>query len=106
MRTANVHSYVGLAARLVPNRHHASVLQSAQENRKPEDVFPTVYRCNTINKLRSMLSHYGFDATVYGTESEPMYLAFSSFAYSLGVLHQRFAPRWLKAAIFAFAKRG
>ncbi len=105
IRTANVHSYVGVAARLVPNRYHASVLQTVQDKRKPQDVFPTVYRCNTINKLRSMLSRYGFDAAVYGTESEPMYLSFSSLAYSLGALHQRFAPGWLKPAIFAFAKQ-
>lgn len=105
IRTANIRSYVGLAARLVPNRHHAAVLHRAQESRKAEDVFPTVYGCNTIGKLRGMLDRYGFDAVVYGTESEPVYLAFSPLAYWLGVLHQKYAPSALKSGIFAFGTK-
>lgn len=46
----------------------------------------------------------GLDCVVYGYEAEPSYLAFSTIAYFFGVLHQKFAPRFLKPAIFAFGK--
>ncbi len=105
IRTANLHSYVGIASKLIDNKHHAALLQKVQEKRRPEDVFSTVYHCNTVSKLREALNRHRFDATVYGTESEPMYLAFSSVAYWLGVLHQKYAPGSLKAALFAFARK-
>jgi len=105
IRTTNVYSYIGLASRLIPNKYHGPVLQKAQGNRKVQDVFPTVYRCNSTRKLRGILDRYGFDAIVYGSDSEPMYLAFSRFAYWLGVLHQRYAPNCWKPTILAFGKK-
>jgi ubiquinone/menaquinone biosynthesis C-methylase UbiE len=105
MRTSNVQSLFGLAARLVPNYLHARVLQTARHGREAQDVFPTLYRCNTVRRLRRMLNRAGFDPCVYGYEAEPTYLHFSTLAYFLGVLHQRLAPKRLRASIFAFARR-
>lgn len=105
VRTANANSYVGIISRLVPNRLHASVLQRAQERRKEEDVFPTAYRCNTKRKIRTALDQHGFDHCVYEFESEPYYLSCSRPLYYLGVLHQRFALKAMRAAIFAFAQK-
>jgi SAM-dependent methyltransferase len=105
VRTSNSNSYVGFVARMVPDRLHALVLGKAQKDRKAEDVFPTLYRCNTPSKLRHFLERWEFDCTVSTHESEPAYLWFSRFAYRLGVLHQRFAPRALKPCLFAFAQK-
>jgi hypothetical protein len=52
-----------------------------------------------------MMNNHGFDCVVYGYENEPSYLAFSTIAYSLGVLHQKIAPGFLRRAIFAFGQR-
>jgi hypothetical protein len=81
------------------------VLKRVQQDRKEEDVFPTLYRCNTIQKMRKMLASCGFAAVVYTIEAEPSYLGFSTLAYFLGVLHQRYAPSWLRTTIVAFAKK-
>jgi SAM-dependent methyltransferase len=105
LRTANSRSYVALVSRLVPNSLHAKVLNKVQERRKNEDVFPTAYRCNTSRKIRRTLDRYGFDNCVYEYESEPYYLSFSRPFYFLGVLHQRFAFRFLRAGIFVFAQK-
>lgn len=105
IRTANANSYIGIISRLVPNRLHAAVLKRAQEKRREKDVFPTTYRCNTKRKIRGMLDQFSFDHCVYEHESEPYYLSFSRPAYYLGVLHQRFALRTFRAAIFAFAQK-
>jgi SAM-dependent methyltransferase len=104
LRTTNAWSYVALAARLVPNRHHAQVTARVQEKRKAEDVFPTLYRCNSVPKLRRALERHGFEGVAYGYEAEPSYLEFSRFAYRIGVLHQRLAPKLLRPALLAFAR--
>jgi SAM-dependent methyltransferase len=106
LRTSNALNYISLFARLIPNRLHTTVLDKVlYAKRKHQDTFPTVYRCNTIRRTRKMLDRYGFEHCVYGYEAEPYHLGFSRLAYLCGVLHQRLAPGFLKATIFAFAKR-
>jgi SAM-dependent methyltransferase len=105
LRTTNARSYVGLVSRLVPNRHHAGLVAKAQDERRAEDVFPTVYKCNTARRLRRALGAAGFDAVVYGYESEPHYFLFSRALYALAVLHQRLAPRSLRLSLFAFGRK-
>ncbi len=106
IRTSNVSSYSGIAARLIPNQYHAAVIRHLQANpRRAEDVFPTRMRCNTVFKLRRMLSRFGFAHCVYGYQSQPTSLAFSWVSYFLGVMHQHLAPHFLKPTIFAFAQR-
>lgn len=104
IRTPNRWSYITLAATLIPNKHHAKVTSIVQEGRQEEDVFPTVYKCNSTGKLKNIMKKHGFNCIAYGYEAEPSYLAFSKIAYFFGVLHQRFAPGFLKHVIFAFGK--
>ncbi len=105
IRTPNVLSYFGLISKLVPNRRHTAVLEKVKNQVNAEDVFRTVYRCNTIRCIRYMLEKYGFEHCVYGYDAEPSYLSFSRFFYFLGVLHQRFAPQVFKAGIHAFGRK-
>jgi SAM-dependent methyltransferase len=105
IRTPNKWGYVGTISRLVPNRAHVRLLGSAQPDRKAEDVFPTLYRCNTRRALQRALERHGFDATVRTHESEPAYLAFSGLAYSLGVAFQRYAPQAVRHYLLASARR-
>lgn len=105
IRTPNRWSYFALFSAIIPAKYHAKVLSVVQENRKIEDVFPTVYRCNSLWKLRQAMQKFGFEHVVYGYEAEPSYLAFSKIAYFFGVLHQRFAPGMIKPALFAFGKK-
>ena len=73
--------------------------------RKHEDIFPTVYRCNTARQLRRQLERNGMDAVVVPYESEPAYLSFSRSLYALGVLHQRYAPRLLRRTLMALGTK-
>lgn len=104
IRTGNVLGYAAMLARIIPDVFHPAVLKKSQDKRKGEDIFPTLYRCNTIWKMRRMLNKYGFDNYTYGYEAEPSYFSFSRFFYWLGVIHQRFSPGIFKLAIFAFAR--
>ena len=105
LRTPNVLSYFGLFSKLIPNKRHAAVLSKVQTDRAPEDVFPTLYKCNTRARLGAMFRKHRFDASVYGYEAEPSYLSFSKIAYALGVLHQKFAPNALKVSLMAFGRK-
>jgi SAM-dependent methyltransferase len=103
--TTNLFSYVGIAAKLVPNRFHYRVLTRVQAERSAEDVFPTVYRCNTIPAVRRELARNGFDSAVFGFEPGPGYLTFSLVAYAAGYLHQQLAPSLIRPIIMAFARK-
>ena len=67
--------HVALAARLVPNRDHSACFHRVQENRKPEDVFPTGYRCNSRGKLPRASAATGSMGSLYGTKPAPSRLA-------------------------------
>jgi SAM-dependent methyltransferase len=105
LRTPNAWSYIALLSRIIPNRAHAPLLARVKKGLEEKDVFPTLYRCNSLPAIRKMLSRFDFKGTVSGYEAEPSYLAFSKIAYTLGVMHQRLAPGFLRPAIFAFAKK-
>jgi len=104
IRTPNRWSYIALTATLIPNKYHSKVTSAVQEGRKEEDVFPTVYKCNSIRKLKSLMKMNDLECAVYGYEAEPSYLSFSTIAYFFGVMHQRYAPGIIKPVIFAFGK--
>jgi SAM-dependent methyltransferase len=105
IRTPNLWNYVALLSKIIPNRSHAGALAKAKPGLAAEDVFPTLYRCNTIPAVRRALVRQGFDSVVYGYEAEPSYLSFSRVAYAVGVLHQKIAPGLFRAAIFAFGRK-
>jgi len=105
IRTPNTWSYMGVASRLIPSGLHAGVLGRVQADRKEEDIFPTVYRCNTPRKLREALDRHGFEAVVQAQEPEPAYLSFSGILYALGVFHQRHAPRPFRRMLLAYGQK-
>jgi hypothetical protein len=81
----------GIAARLIPNRSHAALIQRLYKSpRRAEDVFPT---------------RFGFECSVCGYQNQPSSLAFSRVLYYCGVVHQHLAPGFLKPTIIAFARR-
>jgi len=105
IRTPNARNYASVASRVVPNRLHARVLGRIQPRRKSADVFPTLYRCNTVKRLRAALERQGLECVVRSYEPEPAYLSFSRLAYAIGVLHQRHAPRAFRRTLLAYARK-
>ncbi len=59
-RTISRHSLLAIAARVVPNDHHAKALEHLQPGREERDVFRTAYRMNTRKDL-TRLFDTGFD---------------------------------------------
>src|SRR5688572_10478272 len=55
IRTPNRWSYIAIAATLIPNKYHLNVTSVVQEGRKKENVFPTLYKCNSVGKITQIL---------------------------------------------------
>ena len=105
IRTPNVWNYMGIASRAIPNRLHTRVLARIQPDRQEEDVFPTVYRCNSVRRLQQALARHSFEGVVIPHEAEPAYLSFSRVLYAFAVFHQRHAPRRIRRTLLAFGRK-
>ncbi len=84
---------------------HARVLSRMQPERHDEDIFPTVYRCNSVGELEKAFRRHGLEGVVIAHESEPAYLSVSGVLYALGVLYQRYAPARVRRTLLAFGRK-
>lgn len=103
--TSNVWSYPGIASRLLPNRFHGRAISVAQPGRQERDVFPTLYRCNSVWRLRRALGDAGLTGVVYGIEAEPSYLQFSRLAYRVGATLHRLIPSPFRSRLLVYARK-
>ena len=104
-RTTNAWGYVALAARIIPERFHQRLIQTAQDDRKAADIFPTRYALNSVPVIRRQLKQHGFTGVVYGFAGLPGYLDFSCVLYYLGCVYERFAPHFLRQSLVVFARK-
>ncbi|HET6519339.1 MAG TPA: class I SAM-dependent methyltransferase [Geminicoccaceae bacterium] len=104
--TPNARGYVGLGARLVPNRLHARLVRRISPYKREErDVFPTWYRMNTLGRLRRLFPEPAFQHVSYAANGVPGYFLNS---YLLGAAMRflfRFVPESLSAWLFVFVRR-
>ncbi|AGB21774.1 methylase involved in ubiquinone/menaquinone biosynthesis [Mycobacterium sp. JS623] len=101
--TPNKTGYIGLAARLVPNRFHVAALSKIQPTRKPEDVFPTRYLLNTPKALQRAFGHAA-DVFVARTSPEPAYHFGSPFLFRVMMLVARVLPSWLQPTLYVYIR--
>lgn len=104
-RTPNRWGYVGIGARLIPNRLHVSVLRYLQPERKEGDVFPTCYRLNTANAIKKLFPKSRYDNYTYTWNAEPAYFANSKPLWCLMLGLFRICPEPLGAFLFVFLRK-
>jgi ubiquinone/menaquinone biosynthesis C-methylase UbiE len=102
-RTPHGVSYLSIAARLVPNRLHARVLRGVQPDRKPEDVFPTFYRMNTLTSVNKLFSEYRNFSYLF--RPNPAYFFGSKFIYQLQTVLHRLLPTFLYGFVYVFVQK-
>jgi ubiquinone/menaquinone biosynthesis C-methylase UbiE len=87
--TPNKYDYVSVIAAITPYRLHRALV-SRIFNVSEDDVFPTLYRANTISSIRKQLMASGFVQKELDTINHyPAYLMFSPVLFRLGVLYER-----------------
>jgi ubiquinone/menaquinone biosynthesis C-methylase UbiE len=87
--TPNKYDYVSVIASLTPYRLHRSLVSRIFQ--VPEDdVFPTLYRANTMSAIRKAFGSAGLVQKELDTLNHyPAYLMFSPTLFRLGVLYER-----------------
>ncbi|MGA7414068.1 MAG: methyltransferase domain-containing protein, partial [Bryobacteraceae bacterium] len=87
--TPNKYDYVSLIAAITPFRVH-QLLVSRIFPVSEHDVFPTLYRANTLSALRKALRSAGLvERDLRGVNHYPAYLMFSPTLFRLGILYER-----------------
>lgn len=71
--TPNKWSYFAMSARLVPNSLHARVLRLLRSDRTEADIFPTVYKLNTLADIRRHFPVEQFEHYSYIFSGPPAY---------------------------------
>jgi SAM-dependent methyltransferase len=87
--TPNKYDYVSLIAAATPYSWHRQLVSRIFQSSE-DDVFPTVYRANTISAMRKAFQAAGFlDRELGSINHYPAYLMFSPTLFRLGVLYER-----------------
>jgi ubiquinone/menaquinone biosynthesis C-methylase UbiE len=101
--TPNKFDYVSLIASVTPYRLHRALV--SRIFRVPEDdVFPTLYRANTMRSIRRSLRSAGLiEKELDMINHYPAYLMFSPMLFRVGVMYERFTSlrlfRFLRGSI-------
>jgi SAM-dependent methyltransferase len=102
-RTPYRWGFVGIGARLIPNRRHVKVLRRLQPDRLAEDVFPVRYTMNTRKDINRYFA--GHRVVVYGQVSEPQYAGRSVIAWRIAAFVERLLPYRMAAALMVFVQK-
>jgi len=111
LATPNKYDYVSIVASLTPYRWHRflvnKILQVPQD-----DVFPTLYRANSLSKLGKELKSAGLTKReLVAINHYPAYLMFSPVLFRLGILYEKLTSlhslRFLRGTLLCvFEKEG
>jgi len=89
LSTPNRYDYVSVVASITPYRWHRSMV-SKVVGVSEDDVFPTLYRANTLSKLGKELRAVGLcERQLLAINHYPVYLMFSPVLFRLGVLYEK-----------------
>ena len=102
-RTPHKYHYVSIGARLFANHAHRRVLRVLQPGRKPEDVFPTMYRMNTHAQLQTAFRGWKDETFIF--RSNPSYFAGNAVLFGLLDFAHRLAPLPLVGNLMCFYQK-
>jgi len=104
-RTPNRYGLIGLATNLVPNTLHIPLLKRLQPERQSIDVFPTIYRANTLKKLKEFMHSDQWLHCSYISNPEPPYVQRSYFVMVLIQLYWRLVPNSMHTVLNIFVQK-
>jgi SAM-dependent methyltransferase len=104
-RTPNALGYIPFCSRLVNNRFHVKLLERVQPNRKAVDVFPTVYRLNTLGAIRKYFPAARFENYAYRYDAEPSYFFGSKVVFACLRFIDWLLPPQCSSQLFVFVRK-
>lgn len=104
--TPNKWGYVGLGARLTPNRLHARLLMLMEPNgRREADVFPTLYRINTLRDVRHAFDDARFENFSFTFNGNPSYHFGQVWVARFWLLYMALMPGFFRQSVFVFVRK-
>ncbi len=103
-RTVSRHSFLSLAARLVPNRNHSKVLNVFQPGRQEQDVFHTAYQMNTRKQLAGLFDRDFEWAAASRTGLDRYFLPWPKVAGTAVAIERRL-PRSMQTGLVVCARK-
>jgi len=100
-RTPHLVNYVSLGASALPNRLHAFILNRIQPGRKEQDVFPTVYKLNTLSTLRSHFANFKDFSYIF--RPDPSYYGGNKSLYRIAKVFHQHMPVVFCGIIFVYS---
>ena len=104
-RTPNRWGMTGISANLIPNRLHDRILSGLQPDREARDIFPTMYRMNTLRTLRKCFGIAQWDDFSYTFNPEPPYVQRFKPLMHLAQIFLRVAPSAMATDLHVFVRR-
>jgi SAM-dependent methyltransferase len=104
-RTPNKYGYIGIGARVIPNRWHVNVLSRVQPSRLATDVFPTAYLLNTRSAIKAAFRRETWDHYIYTWNAEPAYVGESRLGWRAMMLIFRLTPERLGSIFNVFLRK-
>lgn len=104
-RTPNKWGYIGLGARIVPNRLHVRALKRLQPDKPEVDTFPTAYRMNTRTDLQGLFPASRWHLIAYTSDAEPDLYAGGSEVLERALALAHRLPPPLKSMWNVFARK-
>jgi SAM-dependent methyltransferase len=91
--TPNRWYYSMIGAAVTPHWFHERYLPLAGFKRAREDIFPTLYRCNSRRQINKALEAAGLRGSIRFLSTPPNYLGFHPWAFLVGVAYERTIER-------------
>jgi SAM-dependent methyltransferase len=111
LSTPNRWDYVSVVASITPYSWHRKMVSRVVDGVDEDDVYPTLYRANTLSRLGKELRKAGFEEReLRAINHYPVYLMFSPVLFRLGILYERLTSleplRFLRGTLLCvFEKR-
>lgn len=100
----NKWGYVGMGVRMVPNALHARLLKFANPNGPaPKDVFPTLYRMNTLGDITRLFPHFRNASFIFN--GSPGYNFGSVLMARFWLLAMSLMPYRMGQTLFVFVQK-
>ena len=105
-RTPNKNGYVGLAARLVPNKFHSKIVKKVQNNaREAKDVFPTRYKLNSMRSINQYFNQAEWVNYTYSIDAEPAYFGNSKILWFVMIALFKIMPKHFDTVLLIFMQK-
>lgn len=102
-RTPHKYSYVATVSRMIRNDRHAKVLNHVQPDRKEIDVFPALYRLNTLSHVASAFK--GWENRSFIFTPDPAYYFNSKLLFKFQMALHRLMWKEFSGNLFVFVRK-